>query len=52
MSEATPFYLWTITEAWQWMIDVPVLGFAAMILTGIYLCVRVFIFMAWIDAVS
>ena len=52
MIEETPFYLWTIPEAWQWLIDVPVLGFAALILAGIYLCVRVFIFMFWLDAVS
>ncbi len=50
MVEESPFYLWTITEAWQWLIDVPVLGLAALILAGIYVGVRLFIFMAWIDA--
>ena len=32
MVEETPFYMWTIMEAWNWLIDVPVLGFVALIL--------------------
>ena len=52
MIEETPLYLWTITEAWQWLIDVPVLGFAALILAVIYLCARFVIFMVWLNTPS
>ena len=30
------FYMWTIVEAWDWLIDLPVLGFALMVLAVIY----------------
>ena len=52
MIEETPFYLWTITEAWQWLIDVPGLGLAALIFSGIYLCARFVIFMVWLHTPS
>ncbi len=31
-----PFYTWTIIEAWNWLIDLPVLGFVVLVLAGIY----------------
>ena len=36
MVEENSFYMWTIVEAWDWLIDVLVLGFAFLILLGIF----------------
>ncbi len=36
MVEENPFYTWTIIEAWNWLIDLPVLGFAVLVLAGVY----------------
>ena len=36
-----PFYMWTIVEAWNWLIDLPVLGFALLVFLGIYALFRV-----------
>ena len=33
----TPFYLWTIVEALEWLVNVPVLGFAALLLLAVVL---------------
>lgn len=32
-----PFFMRTITEAWDWLIHVPVLGFVAFILVSVKL---------------
>jgi hypothetical protein len=29
-----PFFMWTIIEAWDWLIHVPVLGFILLIAVG------------------
>ena len=31
-----PFYTWTIIEAWNWLIDLPVLGFVVLVLAAVY----------------
>ncbi len=31
-----PFYMWTIVEAWDWLIHLPVLGFVFLVLLGIF----------------
>lgn len=30
-----PFFMWTIPEAWNWLIHVPTLGFIAVICLGL-----------------
>ncbi len=32
----TPFYMWTIVEAWDWLIHLPILGFVLLVLLGIF----------------
>jgi hypothetical protein len=43
MVEENPFYTWTIIEAWNWLIDLPVLGFAVLVLAGIYVLFMPFV---------
>ncbi len=31
-----PYYAWTIVEAWDWLINLPFLGFALLVLLGIF----------------
>ena len=31
-----PFYTWTMIEAWNWLIDLPVLGFVVLVLAAVY----------------
>ncbi len=38
MIEESPFYMWTITEAWNWLIDVPILGFVFLVLAAFAYC--------------
>ena len=47
-----PFYMWTIVEAWDWLIDLPVLGFALMVLVAIYVLLWVVLFMHSLDPLS
>lgn len=41
MEVENPFYMWTIVEAWEWLIDVPILGFALLVFLGgfVLICV-------------
>lgn len=34
MATDTPFYMWTLVEAWEWLINVPVLGFIFLLAVG------------------
>lgn len=34
-----PFYKWSISEAWAWLINVHYLGFGAMVLCGLIIAV-------------
>jgi len=36
MEGENPFYMWTIVEAWEWLINLPVLGSAILVLLGIF----------------
>ena len=36
MVDENPFYTWTIIETWNWLIDLPVLGFVVLVLAGVY----------------
>lgn len=40
-----PFFLWTLTEAWDWLINVPALGFIVLLVVGIPL-VLMLVFLA------
>jgi hypothetical protein len=31
MAAENPFYLWSIAEAWDWLINLPFLGFAMLV---------------------
>jgi hypothetical protein len=33
--ERTPFYLWSIAQAWEWLINVPVLGIVFLVVLGL-----------------
>ncbi len=35
------FYMWTIVEAWDWLINLPVLGSAILVLLVIFVLFRV-----------
>ncbi len=41
MIEEKPYYAWTIVEAWDWLINLPVLGSALLVLLGIFVLVCV-----------
>jgi hypothetical protein len=30
-----PFFLWTLAEAWDWLINVPALGFIVLLVVGV-----------------
>ena len=34
VEKTTPPYLWTVIEAWQWLIQVPGMGFVALLFLG------------------
>ncbi len=42
MIEESPFYMWTITEAWNWLIYVPTLGFVFLVLAALGYCAFVY----------
>ncbi len=39
------FYMWTIVEAWDWLINLPVLGFVFLVLLGIFVVFWVLVLM-------
>ena len=45
MTMETYYYKWTIIEAWDWLVDLPMLGFALLILVGAYILLRIVIAM-------
>ncbi len=42
MTEESLFYMWTITEVWHWLIDVPTLGFVFLVLAAFAYCTFVY----------
>lgn len=45
MAERAPFFLWSIADAWGWLIHVPVLGFLGLLATafvafGVFIVIR------------
>ena len=33
--------MWTIVEAWDWLINVPILGFALLVFLGVFVLISV-----------
>jgi len=52
MAMENPFYMWTILEAWEWLINVPVLGFAFLVLLGIFAALFIGMFLWALDPLS
>ncbi len=46
------FYMWTIVEAWDWLIHLPVLGFVLLVLLGFFVVLWVVLLMLRIDLLS
>ena len=42
MPEPHVFYLWSLSEAWHWLINVPVIGFIALFVLAIPTALLVF----------
>ena len=45
MATETPFYMWSIIEAWDWLAHLPVAGFALLVVLG--LCVLMVLLAAY-----
>ncbi len=39
MSTENPFYMWSIVEAWDWLVHLPVAGFALLVVLGLFVLV-------------
>ena len=39
MATENPYYMWSIVEAWDWLIHLPVAGFALLVLLGLFVLV-------------
>ncbi len=35
MTAEQPFYLWSLAEAWDWLVNLPVLGFVALLFLAV-----------------
>ncbi len=40
-----PFYTWTIIEAWNWLINLPVLGFVVLVLAAVFVLLSLLLLM-------
>jgi hypothetical protein len=40
----SPFFLWSIAEAWQWLVHVPVLGFVLLLV----MLLVMLLFVVWV----
>ncbi len=36
MATAIPFYMWSIVKAWDWLVHLPVAGFALLVIVGLF----------------
>ena len=50
MSAESPFYLWSMVEAWEWLIHVPALGFATLLLLAVILILLVILVAALVES--
>ncbi len=50
MIAESPFYLWSMVEAWEWLIHVPALGFATLLLLAAILIFRVVLLAALLES--
>ena len=43
MATENPFYKWSIVEAWDWLVHLPVAGFALLVALGLYVLTDLFV---------
>ena len=49
MATDHPFYMWSLAEAWQWLINLPVLGFVILVVLGVLLALLFVAFVIYVD---
>ena len=46
MTADSPFFMWSIAEAWGWLIHVPIIGFVLLVIAALIVGLFVFVVFA------